>query len=56
MTKDQAIARAQIDANREHEEMAVFNLNPFGSLWVIRHFDPSMLTRPPHGLVRVVPQ
>lgn len=36
MTKEQAIARAQRDADREHRTMLVLNFNPFSPLYVVR--------------------
>jgi hypothetical protein len=36
MTKQNAIELAQRTANRDNHPMAVLNLNPFGSLYVVR--------------------
>jgi hypothetical protein len=44
-TKKAAIELAQRTANREGKPMAVLNLNPFGALYVVRDYDPSMLGR-----------
>jgi hypothetical protein len=45
MTKKAAIELAQRTANREGKPMAVLNLNPFGALYVVRDYNPSMLSR-----------
>jgi hypothetical protein len=45
MTKQAAIELAQRTANREGKPMTVLNLNPFGALYVVRDYDPSILGR-----------
>jgi hypothetical protein len=38
MTKNQIILRAQEDADRSGETLAVLNLNPYSPLYVIRNW------------------
>lgn len=39
MTKPTALAMAQREANRTGKHLLVLNLNPFGSMWVVREYE-----------------
>lgn len=43
MTREQAIQRAQREADRGNSPVAVLNLNPFAPLYVIRDWDDRYL-------------
>lgn len=46
MTRDQTIAVAQRQADRMGKTLLVLNLNPFGSLWVIRDCEYPLVKEP----------
>jgi hypothetical protein len=39
MTRDNALTLAQREADRTGKHMLVLNLNPYGSLWIIRDYE-----------------
>jgi hypothetical protein len=39
MTKPDALAMAQREADRTGKHLLVLNLNPFGSMWVAREYE-----------------
>ena len=39
MNKQEALAMSQREANRTDKHMLVLNLNPFGSMWVVREYE-----------------
>jgi hypothetical protein len=38
MNRDETLALAQREANRAGKHLLVLNLNPFGSMWVVREY------------------
>jgi hypothetical protein len=53
MTLEKLIETATRDAHKEQSPMAIFNLNPFNPMYVIRHWRPSYDTpEGSKGLVR----
>ena len=39
MNKHEALAMAQREADRTGKHLLVLNLNPFGSMWVVRDYE-----------------
>jgi hypothetical protein len=46
MTRDETLALAQREANRTGKHLLVLNLNPFGSMWVIREYENRLAKEP----------
>ena len=46
MNKQEALAMSQREANRTDKHMLVLNLNPFGSMWVVREYENRLAKEP----------
>ena len=46
MNKQEALTKAQREADRTGKHLLVLNLNPFGSMWVVREYENQLAKEP----------